>query len=179
MSKDVVGRNRLKDYICTSCGQIVSEYVQRMTAHMRGEISSQTCWECSFWLYTARFPKEHFQVINNQYFSFPPEIKIGGRVRHILTTEGLIISSTEYFNYGFIPERFAHLFPTTANFINGTFLRKLKANHGFNCKRLGCWDRLHCLWFNEANKNWNVIPKDHVIGNEECPMFINKLNPND
>lgn len=179
MSNDVVGRNRLEDYICTSCGRIVSAYEQRMTASMRDEIHTDTCWECTFWLYTAANPKPNFQVINYQYFSFPPEIKDGGRVRHILTTTGEIINSTEYFNYGTIPERFRHLFPNTAHFINGTFLRKLRTNQNFRCKRLGCWDRLQCLWFKEEQKDWNVIPANHIIGDEQCPMFINKLNPND
>ena len=150
-----------------------------MSANLREEIGNDTCFECSFWLNVARNPKPHFQVINGQYFSFPPIVKKGCKVRHILTTEGDVIDSTELFNYGLIPERFKHLFRTTAHFLPYQVWRRIKANQGFQCKRLGCWDRLQCMWFNEEKKDWNEIPKDYQIGGEECPLFVNKLNPND
>lgn len=176
MSQDVNGRDYVSDYICNECGRIVSVYEQRMTVHMRNH-SQHICFECAFWLSKAGNLKPFEQIINNQLFSFPPEIKEGGKVRHILTVDGEVIGSTELFNQGKIPDRFLNLFPTTAHFINGHFLRKLKTNRNFHCRRLGCWDRLHCLWFQEENKDWNKIPENHVVGTEECPMFINKLNP--
>lgn len=178
MPKRDTGRNHLDDYTCCLCGQIVSAYTA-YDSKLRQKKHINTCFECSYWLYTADHPKDNFQVINNQYFTFPPTIKKGGRIRHILTIQGEIISSTEYYNYGTIPERFRNRFPSTANFINGALLRHLKANAGFKCRRLGCWDRQYCLWFNEEQKNWNRIPDNHIIGDENCPMFINKFNPND
>lgn len=174
MSYDVNGRD-YRVYMCTECGRLVSRYEQNMTAHMRD--GKDICFDCSFWLNLAAHPKEYAQVINGQYFTFPPVIKGSAKVRHILTHEGEIVSSTELYNYGHIPLRFIHLFPNTADFIGGSLLRKLRNNGCFSCKRLGCWDRLHCIWFREEQTDWNPIPKDHVVGEEMCPMFVNKFNP--
>ena len=145
------GQDCISDYICYECGRIVSVYEQRTTANIHDH-SQHVCYECAFWLSKAGNLKPFEQVINNQLFSSPPEIREGSKPRHILTVGGEIISSTELFNQGRIPDRFLHLFPTTAHFING-------------------------LWFQEANKDWNKIPDNHVIGAEECPMFINTTNP--
>lgn len=174
MSKDVSKTHRPREHVCSICGKIV-EYPE-----ITGIVNNEpACWECSTWANLASHPKKHFQVINGQYFIFPPVINSSERVRHILTVQGELVSSTELFNYGTIPGHLKSLFPTTAHFVNYHLYRKIKANERYRCRRLGCWDRMQCFWFKEEKKDWNVIPADHKIGAEECPMFINILNPND
>lgn len=173
----MVGNTYLQEYTCIHCGRIVRDYEQRMTFDSRIQLEdSKVCFNCSFWLNAAQNPILHAQVIDDQLFSFPPVVKKGGKVRHILTIKGEMIDSTELFNYGKIPEQFKHLFPTTAHFVKCHVYRKLKTN--YTCRRLGCWDRINCFWFREKNRNWNKIPKDYVPGGEHCPMYINILNPN-
>lgn len=171
-----MSNTHIKDYVCTTCGRIVREYEQRSFVNFYPVLQDK-CYECDYWLGVIQCSAPDFYVINNQYFYFPPIIKEDGRVRHILTTEGQLISSTELFNYGYIPERFREYLPNTANFISYGTYRRIQANSGFKCRKFGCWDRMSCLWFNEKVKDWNKIPNTHVVGDEGCPLFINKLNP--
>lgn len=164
-------------YPCNICGKIVS-----LSQYWRDQIwvkkmnADSVCFECAYWLDLLAHPKDSVQIINGQYFSFPPVIKSDGRIRHILTHGGEIITSTEYFNYGHIPERFRDKFPNTANFIPLLTYRMLLKNQGFVCDRKGCWDRKHCYWY-IGEMDWNVIPPSHKPGEEKCPIFINTYNP--
>lgn len=165
----------MNDFHCKFCGHIVSVYEQRLIKPFANK--DQLCYDCVLWLKLAEDPGDDFYVIDNCGYRIEPIVKKNKRVKHILTKEGKFMRTTELICYGAIPERFHHLFSNTAHFISHFTYRKLKSKDGYRCRKLGCWDRLHCVWFNEENKNWNKIPKNHIIGTEECPIFINKKNP--
>lgn len=177
MSNDAVGRTPFEEYICPYCGRIVREYEYNMTAALRSKLNETACFQCLSWLNFHRNPQPHQQVINNQLFNFPPIVKEGGRKRRILTTSGEVIASTEYFNYGQVPERFRHLFPATAHFVNGILAIRLGAYKYYECFKKGCWDRRHCLFYKCPEMDWNEIPADYKEGGEHCPIYINYKKP--
>lgn len=177
MPNDAVGRIPIREYTCPYCGRIYHQYERNVCASVRNQLKEEGCFTCLTWLNFAKNPQPHFQVINNQLFRFPPEVKEGRRQRSILTTSGEIIKSTELFNYGQIPERFRHLFPTTAHFIKNILCLKLGMNKNFECFKKGCWDRKKCYWYKDPEMDWNEIPTSHKDGDECCPLFINVQNP--
>lgn len=163
-------------FVCQECGKIVhlNHFIDDTSRHKMKQ--QQRCFECIYWLELIANPLPHSQIIDHQYFCFPPSINNVGKERYILTFDGHVIVSTQLFNYGHIPERFWKRLPNTANFLPFSRYKTIKANEGFECARVGCWDRTHCLWFH-GPMDWNEIPASHKIGNEKCPMFINLLNP--
>lgn len=179
MTDDVVGKPHYEEYICKHCGRIVSVYEQINLGNTHAEMRPDACYDCSFWLNMVENPMDDMQVINGQLFSFPPMVEKEHERRRIITTDGRIICSDQFYNYGRVPAHFRHLFPDTAHFINLALSQKLKLFGQYRCKRIGCWDRMHCIWFTEENKTWNKIPANHKIGDEGCPLFVNKLNPYD
>lgn len=164
--------------VCRKCGAIIHpEEYQDGTQWKYRMLNQSVCFECAYWLDLIANPARYWQIINHQYFSAPPEVREGERVRHILTHTGYLFDSSLLFNYGKIPERFWPNLPNTANFLSSQKLRKIKANQEFKCNRQGCWDRKCCFWYH-GPMDWNEIPASHKVGAEQCPMFINILNPN-
>lgn len=164
-------------FVCEKCGAIVHPEDYREGTLWKNRMTTQSvCFECAYWLDLIEHPVAHFQIINHQYFSLPPEVDEGEPIHHILTHSGHLFDSTRLFNYGRIPERFWQELPNTANFLSHSRYRTIKANQEFECDRKGCWDRKHCLWY-KGPIDWNEIPESHKVGAEQCPMFINILNP--
>lgn len=85
-----------------------------------------------------------------------------------------------YMVIGDIPKVFENKLNKSAKIIRDykTF-RKLYANQGMRCGRKGCWDRYHCVWYNademEPDGPWNIVPKKHIIGDENCEVFVDKF----
>lgn len=164
-------------YVCTKCDCIVhpNEF-QRDSQTFNRMIKDSVCYECAYWMNIIDHRMNYDHIISHHYYAALPIVKPKKKIAHILTFNGDIIHSTELFRYGEIPERFWEGLPNDANFISHGKLRTINANIEFQCNRIGCWDRKCCFWFHDQ-MDWNIIPKDHVIGSENCPMFINKLNP--
>lgn len=164
-------------FVCSKCESIVHpyEYIRNEKLHSR-MIKDSVCYTCAYWMDLIEHRMSYDYVIAHQYFAAPPIVKPNKKIAHILTFDGHITHSTELFRYGEIPERFWEQLPNNANFITNNRLRTIQANSEFHCDRIGCWDRKYCLWF-QGQMDWNEIPKNHKVGSENCPMFINKLNP--
>ena len=164
-------------FICHKCGNVVHPDEYKFDSKLAAFMCERSvCFECGYWMEKLISPIPYAQIINHQLFSFPPDVNSGTPVRHILTIEGEILSSSRLYNYGLIPMRFWADFPNTANFISHAKYCTIKSNSNFECNRKGCWDRKNCLWYHGV-MDWNVIPASHKLGAEKCPMFINVLNP--
>ena len=167
-------------YVCNQCGQIVNlrDYSQSDT--VASMYDQSLCFGCHYWRDLILRPLPDFQIINNQYFSFrplsdnyPKENLDKSRIRHIITTDGQILSSIDYYNYGSIPEAFRDALPNTAVFITNRQYNFFQHNKYFECRHHGCWDRRTCLWF-KGISSWNQIPITHKEGAEKCPMYFYK-----
>lgn len=175
-------------YQCAKCGQTVdlrdfnveNRYYPIMA-------QNQVCYECAYWMHLKDHPIPNSQIIDHVYYSCTPVSSRGelGRLslydpkRHyILTNDNEIQCVLLSCYYGIIPERFHNLLPDTAKYIARPTFTKIKKKAGYKCRRIGCYDRYHCFWYNpeevEPNGPWNEIPKWHQPGWEECPLFINK-----
>lgn len=178
MDSTIEGCSQSHIYVCKICGKITNLLTYTVNTDLdRGAMrASNLCFECKYWMDKVSKPSPNHYVINSQYFYFPPEVHAGERVRYILTHTGEVISSTEYYNYGYIPERFRELLPDNASFITKGMASFLRENATYVCKRKGCWDRRKCLWY-QGPMDWNEIPEYHKEGAEMCPMYINALNP--
>lgn len=164
-------------YVCEKCGKIVyPEDYKHYTDWKDLILNRPLCFECGYWINLIEFPVKHRQIINHQYFSLPPEVEKGEDIHYVLTLEGDLLESSKLFNYGSIPERFWSELPDTASFVSYARARTIKARQGYECDRMGCWDRTHCLWY-QGQMDWNEIPPKHKPGAENCPMFIDKFNP--
>jgi hypothetical protein len=80
---------------------------------------------------------------------------------------------------GKIPEKINRLFLRDQyKFITRTVHNRIKYYGAEYCLSKGCFDRYHCLWYRadiaEPNEPWNTIPKNYIIGGEDCPSFVNK-----
>lgn len=164
-------------YICNKCGTPIDLHNYAFDLAFARQIKEKSlCYQCSYWLELLENPLPHHQVINRQYFVFPPEDNPEEKKHYILTFDGNVIVTTGLYNYGPIPERFWDDFPNTATFITYRRYKMLMQNQEFVCDRKGCWDRSRCYWY-VGVMDWNEIPDYHITGTENCPMFIDTYNP--
>lgn len=164
-------------YVCAKCGSIVHPHEFHRDPQIYDRmLNDSVCFECAYWMNIIDHRMNYDYIIEHQYYAVLPIIKPKKKIAHILTHEGHIIHSSELFRYGEIPERFWDDLPNNANFITHQKAKSISVNSEFHCDRIGCWDRKYCFWFH-GQMDWNEIPKNHEVGSENCPMFINKLNP--
>lgn len=171
---------------CSCCGNVqeLSDFDMKFPIPQKMK-AEQLCFSCAFWKDKIEHPPEHRQIINGVHYTVHPwsEVRLGfmghsGSVFYIRETNGSIHKSNNVWCQGDIPGRFKKDLQDTAAFITKDAFAKIKRHDGGLCQAKGCWDRYHCYWYNlelESNQQpYNVIPKSHVVGGEECESFINK-----
>lgn len=170
--KEIKGGKRYAlEFVCSCCGRLVTDMEARDTEKW---CDGGMCMECTYWTDLCHNPPSKYcVVIDGRLYHFPPARKTTKETLVAFTTNRKIISSNTAWNYGVVPKRFQPFFPTSAHMISQKEAEIMKRCPDYRCKKLGCWDRMQCFWFGEDEKNWNKIPKDHKIGDECCPLFIN------
>jgi len=172
---------------CSCCGVIyeTDSFNEKMPLPQM-MAKRKICFECAFWIHKIENPLQHREIINGEHYVFKPvqEEKpyfqgYGGHEFYAIHNDGTIVTSNNVWYQGVIPERFRKRLPNTAKFISKTTFRKLNSNP-FICKSAGCWDRYHCLRYDNSIEKqsgpWNQVPKTHKPGEEGCESFINKEN---
>lgn len=157
------------------------------TADIREAISKKICFECLFWERFAVMLHQTIEVINGKVYQIEKIQKQDSGIEndlrsniknkcYIMYLENKTVEQLNRAVYiGIPPEKYKSKFPNTAIFIKkSTYLKLTKCY--IDCDNKGCWDRYHCFQYNIAKEKepWNVVPKYHKIGNENCPCFINK-----
>lgn len=171
---------------CHLCGSEIglSEYNQKekLVQKMKNE---HICFKCAFWKDKAEHPAPGREIINGTHYMFNKWNSddhgfrgCGGSSHYILRTDGTVVRSNNVWIQGDIPNHFLDLLPDTAKFITREAYNKLKDNVSFKCERKGCFDRYHCYFYHademEKNGAWNKVPLNHVVGSEECELFLDK-----
>lgn len=174
------------DQVCHICGSPLDleSYNQKepLVKKMRHE---HLCFNCAFWLDKSENPPKGREIINGSHYVFHNWNSgsgrfcgFGGRPFYALRNDGTVIRSNNVWFQGNIPDRFKDRFPNTARLITRNAYTKLKDNVLFRCDRKGCFDRYHCFFYHadeiEKNGAWNKVPANHVVGSEECELFLNK-----
>ena len=84
---------------------------------------------------------------------------------------------------GTIPPQFRPILPDQYKFLTKDEYCRIYRYRGQMCLAKGCFDRYHCIWYRkevaEPNGPWNTIPKNYVIGSEDCPSFVDKNGKRD
>lgn len=174
-------------YKCQLCGNyddLTDMYESELTPIMKKE---QVCANCAFWMNIVKTPPANYEVINGMMFIVRPIVKrplnyikaSEGTEFYIRKLDGTLIKTNNLWNLGEIPKHFIKHFPDTAIFLNLMTYQSLK-NDPWVCHAKGCWDRYQCLRYDVASedgKPFNIVPDNHVSGDERCPSFITKCNP--
>lgn len=142
------------------------------------------CFNCAFWQDRIDTPPYSHEVIGGKYYIVNPSVRRpinrikGGRGMeyYIRRNDGTLIKTNNLWFQGEIPKQFRDRLPDTARFITLMGYQKLKKDPQ-KCTSRGCWDRYHCARYDKSCEKggpWNVIPKNHHPGDENCPSFVNK-----
>lgn len=179
MSNIARTRSRSEGYTCLCCGDYVDcgDY-NPMSPIPKIMEAAHLCFSCAFWTDKANNPLPGQQIIDGKCYAFKPwGRKSKQRSCYLRLSDGTAIRSNSFVDYGTVPKRFMSILPDTAKFITKQAYHRISAHPYFKCKSKGCWDRYHCFWYDmtlEGNKPWNVIPKNHRVGDECCESFLNK-----
>lgn len=148
-------------------------------------IEHHVCYECAFWLNIIDNPIYGQEIVDGHFFVVHPSSL---RPYHVLNfyngrefyirhkKDGSLLKSNNVEYKGEIPTRFRKSLPDTADFLVLMHWQKLK-NTPFTCASRGCWDRYNCLRYDqsiETDGPFNVVPKNHAPGSENCPSFATK-----
>ncbi len=175
------------EQVCHLCGSPIElesyDQKSRLTKKMKHE---RLCFNCAFWTDKFENPPKGREIINGSHYILHPWNNdrfgrfngFGTGGFYILHNDGTVLRSNDVWFQGNIPERFKDKFPNTARAITRSAYTKLKDNVLFKCDRKGCFDRYHCFFYHadeiEKNGAWNEVPANHVIGGEECELFLDK-----
>ena len=181
----------IQKYHCSICGN--EEYLQKQGEDYRilyidKEINTmliyKVCRRCAYWINLIHNPPEDLEIINKGAWIIKPMIESGPLKFINKSNEEFVNIQRKNLTYtrtnrsyfiGYVPLIFIDKFPNTAKFISKAVYKKIC--RGRLCKRIGCWDRYNCMRYNisieKLSGPYNVIPKYHVIGDENCPSFIN------
>lgn len=142
---------------------------------------NQLCFSCAFWTNLAENPKDNQQIIDGKCYQFEEWDRFNSTyvepTRYVLIVSKRIAIKSNHMKYvGKVPDFFEKKLPNTAKLIDKSTYHAIQKNQGYNCQAKGCWDRYHCLWYNmpEPDGPWNKVPARHRIGDEFCPIFIQK-----
>lgn len=173
-------------YTCTTCGKEVNLNLYRPGMKLLGIMyHDRDCYDCAYWKDLADNRPAGSVVVEGHlmvpsYSMVNPFLAILKNTVYILCYSGQAIRANNIVSYGFVPARFKHLLPDDGKFVSRRVYQKVhKINkHRFQCRRRGCFDRYHCIFYNveamEPDGPWNKIPDKYTPGWEECPSFINK-----
>lgn len=160
---------------CSLCGKpidirnydVQSEFTKYMLSH-------KLCFECAFWEYYADHLNSESTIIDGCWY-ITQKRKSYLQPSYIFTKNRKMLS-VDKIKVGTLPDKLKKRYPNNAIFIDlPTYLRL--HDKVFLCHSKGCWDRYHCALYNmdlEKDGPWNIVPKDHVPGQENCESFIDK-----
>ena len=171
-------------FSCNICGYVDNMNGYNQQCHLLKSMKKEhICHKCAYWLDIIRHPPINMEVIGgvvyvaNPFVHRPLQVIKGhfGKEYYIRKYDGSVWRINNLWTLGKIPDRFLQELPDTANFLSLMTYQKLsKDNH--KCFAKGCWDRYHCLRYNlqiEKDGAFNTVPTSHLIGDEQCPSFIN------
>lgn len=144
------------------------------------------CYDCAYWKHTISNLRSGTLVIDGEIWeSVVPlsrpslrQSKTKG-LRFIINIETKeVFGATGLVLKGKVPDRFSGQVKNTHKFISREDYVRMQGYNAEMCLSKGCFDRYHCVWYNaavaEPDEPWNKIPKNYVIGSEDCPSFVNK-----
>lgn len=171
---------------CVCCGRpleldsfnLKEPLVQRMK-------QENLCFCCAFWKDKIDNPLPDREIINGEHYVFHEWVLkkeyflgFGGRPKYIIKEDGTVKKSNNVWYQGKVPLHFREQLPDTAKFITEQAYNQINKNMNFQCRAKGCWDRYNCFWYRieiEKEKGpWNLVPDDHIPGEEHCESFIDK-----
>lgn len=178
-----------REYItCKKCGKVIDTYYFSNRLQVLSRIrENELCFDCLFWQDFIRNRPKNTKIIDGcawqyiqlktPFFKFHcnhPEIKC---IFNPSTKELLHATQTKLI--GRVPKQFEDELPTEYKFVSGDIYFRLQKYMCHHCSSKGCWDRYHCIWYNESitepNGPWSRIPKNYHVGDEKCERFINKF----
>ncbi len=174
------------DQVCHLCGAPIELESYDIKAKLVRKMKHEhICFSCAFWTDKIENPSKGREIINGFHYIFSPWNSgekrfrgLNGSPYYALHNDGTAIRSNNVWVQGRIPDRFRELLPDTAKLITRNAYTKLKDNVLFKCERKGCFDRYHCFFYHadeiEKNGAWNTVPANHVVGSEECELFLDK-----
>ena len=144
------------------------------------------CWECAYWEDKVDNPDPQMEIIDGCYYIFQPWVYMwtpdpfrqDNRQYYAVRNDKTLVRTNNAITVGRIPERFREKLPNTARLVKRKTWNLLKKNGGTKCSNKGCWDRYHCFFYDldteKENGPWNIVPNNHKVGSEKCPIFVNK-----
>lgn len=141
------------------------------------------CLECAKWAQLSENRPKDLEIIDGVAYKCLPHIRkeygmhLGGegKERLIIHPDGTYRFSNDIWTIGTIPERFRNILPNTGWWIDIKYLCRLKRGV-LHCRGKMCYDRYHCFRYDYKQEYgigpYNILPKDHVAGSENCKEFI-------
>lgn len=171
---------------CVCCGRLLEldsfNLKEPLVQRMKQE---NLCFCCAFWKDKIDNPLPDREIINGEHYVFHEWVLkkeyflgFGGRPKYIIKEDGTVKKSNNVWYQGKVPLHFREQLPDTAKFITEQAYNQINKNMNFQCRAKGCWDRYNCFWYRieiEKDKgSWNLVPDDHIPGEEHCESFIDK-----
>lgn len=177
--------NGQKSFKCTICGNKEFNFNFQSAEHneyVKLMVEKHICFSCAFWLYEYYHQKENAYFIDYDYIQFgkyvDPKYSLGLTTPIYAIIYPFKILKCSYYEYfGTVPTHLRGIIHNTAVRLSKKEFMQF-GQEEWVCKKAGCFDRYNCMRYDiqiEADKGpWNIIPKDHQIGDEKCPSFLNK-----
>ena len=145
------------------------------------------CHDCSNWLQLISFRMDKTEVISGVAYEVLPVVNdndinctiITGMdtMHYILKKDGSLIRSNDIWKIGDVPYHFRERLPDTGWWINRSIYNRIRQVGKHKCRQTQCYDRYHCLHYDykiEFDKGpYNYIPRDYIVGFENCRHFVN------
>jgi hypothetical protein len=161
-------------YECCKCGEkvFVQDYDEE-PAYIAEMAEMQLCYECHYWqTLPERCPADYI-ILNGKLIWAPRYVLPFTKPRHFIKTNKDIFRTCYMPVVDEVPERFRDHVRDNVVEISREQYYDISTSYRKKCDRKGCWDRRDCLWY-EGPMDWNKIPANHKMGDEECQSFIVK-----
>ncbi len=154
-----------------------------LVSKMRAE---QLCFDCAYWKTWISDPEPDTVVISGKLYKLSQPLiqptMLQARAKGLLfmidAAESKAYAGQSLILRGTIPPQFSTAIPDQYKLITKDEYCRIYRYNAEMCLSKGCFDRYHCIWYHqeisEPNGPWNTIPKNYVIGSENCPSFVNK-----
>lgn len=140
------------------------------------------CHHCAFWNTYLETHQGRFEVVDGKVYEYGNPLFIiksrtlPAKTAYIFKSDNTALRLPFARCIGKAPEGYG--LSNTGKFITRPKYLKISNREGYECRAVGCFDRYHCFWYNkekwEPDGPWNIVPKNHVVGSEECPNFVDK-----
>ena len=172
---------------CSICGKRFWAHDIMANSLAKYAKEKSLCLECAKWMQLSEYRPFNLEIIDGvAYKVFPltekePGACLGGKgkLKCIIHADGTSCVSNDIWTIGKVPERFYDLFPRTGWWIKNWYKARLLKG-ALHCKGKMCYDRYHCFRYDYTQEfdtgPFNIPPKDHIVGSENCKQFINILD---